>query len=352
MKCLIWNRLICACACAWTLCAHGAPVIDVLSRPATRVAHAEKSVLLGASAAGARLVAVGERGIVVFSDDEGRTWRQARVPVSVTLTAVQMLDARVGYAVGHGGVVLQSTDGGQSWRKLIDGVQLAAIAVKAAAASGDVQALKKAELLVSDGADKPLLDLHFFDAQRGMVLGSYNLAFFTRDGGQTWESIGDRFDNPKGLHLSAVRVRGNAMVVAGEQGLVYFSVDSGQTFKKLTSPYKGSLFTAELPADNEIVVAGLRGNVWRSTDQGLTWAQVEAPHPVSFVASATRPGKAPILANQAGQLFELEGGRLTALPRSIAPPLNAVLSLKNGRLLVLAGAGATLLDESVSGAVK
>lgn len=352
MKRLIWNSLICASACAWTQCAHSAPVIDVLSRPAQQVAHAEKAVLLGASVAGARLVAVGERGIAVFSDDEGRTWRQAQVPVSVTLTAVQMLDARVGYAVGHGGIVLQSADGGQTWRKLIDGIQLAEIAAKAAKTSGDAQALQNAELLVADGADKPLLGLHFSDAQHGMVVGAYNLAFTTLDGGQTWESIANRFDNPKGLHLSAVRSRGNTMVVAGEQGQVYLSDDSGRTFKRLTSPYKGSLFTAELPADNEIVVAGLRGNVWRSTDRGLTWAQVEVAHPVSFVASATRTGKAPLLANQAGQLFELDGGRMTALPRNVSPPLNAVLPLRNGRLLVLGGAGATLLDESVSGAVK
>ena len=38
------------------------------------VAMAAKSMLLGAAQAGERLVAVGERGIVVLSEDAGRTY--------------------------------------------------------------------------------------------------------------------------------------------------------------------------------------------------------------------------------------------------------------------------------------
>ena len=326
-----------------TMLAAAAPVADALSRPAVLTRQASQSVLLGAAHAGTRLVAVGERGIVVLSDDSGATWRQARVPVSVTLTAVRFVDAKQGFAVGHGGVVLASADGGESWVKKLDGIQAAELALKAAKASGDPKALREAERLVADGADKPLLDLHFFDALRGIVVGAYNLIFVTEDGGETWQPWMERLDNPKALHLYALRVSGNTLLIAGEQGLVLRSDDAGRSFRRLATPYKGSFFTAGLPSGDEIVVAGLRGNVWRSVDGGANWTRVAAQVPVSFVASAQRAGRELLLANQAGMLFSVRDGLLVPLPGKPQPLLNAVLPLQDSGLLTLSLVGAIVL---------
>jgi photosystem II stability/assembly factor-like uncharacterized protein len=325
------------------LAAAGAPVADALSRPAVLTRQASQSVLLGAAHAGARLVAVGERGIVVLSDDNGATWRQARVPVSVTLTAVRFVDAKQGFVVGHGGVVLASADGGETWVKKFDGIQAAALVLKAAKASGDPKALREAERLVADGADKPLLDLHFFDARRGIVVGAYNLMFVTENGGETWQPWMDRLDNPKALHLYALRARGNTLLIAGEQGLVLRSDDAGRSFRRLATPYKGSFFTAELPSGDEIVLAGLRGNVWRSADGGANWTRVAVQAPVSFVASAQRAERELLLANQAGMLFSERDGLLVPLPGKPLPLLNAVLPLEGGGLLTLSLVGAIVV---------
>ena len=46
--------------------------------PARVRAGALRSTLLDVASAGQRLVAVGERGHVLLSDDQGKTWRQAR----------------------------------------------------------------------------------------------------------------------------------------------------------------------------------------------------------------------------------------------------------------------------------
>src|SRR5438128_3555138 len=49
----------------------------------------ERSVFMAVTRAGLRLVMVGEHGIVLLSDDGGRSFRQAKsVPVQSTLTAV------------------------------------------------------------------------------------------------------------------------------------------------------------------------------------------------------------------------------------------------------------------------
>ena len=88
--------------------------------------------MLAITRAGARLVAVGERGSILLSDDSGVSWRQAKVPVSVTLTAVQFPNAKAGWAVGHLGVVLHSADGGETWAKQLDGREAASLVLEAA----------------------------------------------------------------------------------------------------------------------------------------------------------------------------------------------------------------------------
>lgn len=321
-----------------------AAVGEALDRPALVVRDPADAVLLAAAQAGPRVVVVGERGLVLASDDAGRRWQQVAAPTSVGLTAVRFADATHGWAVGHGGVVLATADGGRSWTKKLDGRGIAQIEVDAARRSGDVAALKAAERLVADGPDKPLLDLLVLDAQRAIVVGAYGIALATDDGGATWGSWRARLDNPRELHLYAVRRRGDRIVVAGEQGLLLLSTDAGRSFRRLSPPYKGSFFTAELPADGELIVAGLRGNVWRSTDAGATWAQVDSPVPASITASAQRADGSLVFVNQAGMVLALHDGALRPLPTPRLPPLNGVLALGDGALLALSIHGLKRLD--------
>lgn len=330
--------------------ANAAPTVgDALDRPAVTTRLAAHSVLLGAARAGARIVAVGERGIVVVSDDAGRSWRQVPAPVSVTLTAVRFADERHGIAVGHAGVVLVTADRGETWARRFDGKQAADLAMRSAKAAGDQGALKEAERLVADGADKPLLDAIAFDATRALVLGAYGLIFETRDGGTSWTPWMNRLDNPRALHLYAARVRANVMVIAGEQGLLLRSDDGGGSFRRITTPYKGSFFTVELPSEQEIVVAGLRGNAWRSTDAGATWSRLENPVPVSFTGSTLTGGEV-VLVNQAGMVFSGRDGTITPMQGVPLPPLNGVLALEGGALLGLSIAGAVAIPTPAVGA--
>lgn len=317
-------------------------VVAAQLRPALVSRSAAQSVMLGAAHAGARIVAVGERGIILLSDDNGKRWQQADVPVSVSLTAVRFADARNGVAVGHAGVVLTTSDGGAHWQRVLDGQQLAAIALQAAkaaananATSGTAAALRDAERLVADGADKPLLDVCLLPNNRILAVGAYGLAFASEDGGRTWSSWMDRISNPKGLHLNTVRASGDTILIAGERGLALLSTDAGRSFRALNVPYQGSFFTAELSGDNTMLLAGLRGNAWRSADAGRSWQQLANPMPVTVTASARRSDGSLVLANQAGMLLAVRDQALVPISAAPLPPLNAVLDLNNGGLLAL-----------------
>lgn len=223
------------------------------------------SLLLDGAAAGSRLVVVGERGHILFSDDNGATWGQARVPVQVMLTAVRMLDAQTGWAVGHDAAILRTGDGGETWQLVHYAVQ----------------------------AQLPLLDIWFRDADNGFAVGAFGTFLASADGGETWTCRNgcwdpdDRADGPPLLHaadsefeddfhLNTIVPAGSGrLFLAGEAGVLYRSDDDGQTWLALPSPYSGSWFGALTLDKDTVLVAGLRGRLFRSEDAGENWTQIE-----------------------------------------------------------------------------
>jgi photosystem II stability/assembly factor-like uncharacterized protein len=309
---------------------------DVLpsQRPALMLPKPQTAAMLGVEAVGPRFVVVGERGVILLSDDHGSTWRQANVPVSVTLTAVRFVDAQHGFVSGHGGVVLASSDGGEHWNRVLDGktagdlALVAAKAIEQRAGADDAaaqRAMSFASRLVADGPDKPFLDLYFADAQHGFVVGAYGLAFKTADGGKTWSSLLGAIDNPKGLHLNAIGGSGAHVVIAGEQGLVLRSDDGGAQFKRVETPYRGSWFAVQVGTAGQTLVGGLRGNAFVSDGPDAAWSKVEFPAPVSITAFVRGENDRMFAANQAGQVYaSSDGGRtFQNLPVQAVAPLAA-----------------------------
>ncbi|MEO6293340.1 MAG: YCF48-related protein, partial [Burkholderiaceae bacterium] len=206
---------------AWSAPTPAMPAIPaVLTQAALQTPKALGAATLAVARAGKRLVAVGERGTVLLSDDSGQSWKQAQVPVQATLTTVCFANAQTGWAAGHLGVVLRSDDAGASWHKQLDGIQAAALVMQAAQVTGDVKAIANAERLAKEGADKPFFDLEFRDTQHGFVVGAYGLMLSTADGGKSWAAVSPRLPNSKNLHLYGVRVSGSTLLIVGEQGLV------------------------------------------------------------------------------------------------------------------------------------
>ncbi|USE38861.1 YCF48-related protein [Endozoicomonas sp. SCSIO W0465] len=217
----------------------------VSDRPAIKSQKAANSLLLDVTRTGSgeRLVSVGERGHIVYSDDHGVSWQQASVPTMQMLTAVYFPTDKVGYAVGHDAIVLQTNDGGETWQQ--------------------VYADREATI--------PLLDVWFRDSLHGFAVGAYGYIIETVDGGQHWDFIDDRIANDDEFHYNAINDDGQGnLFLAGEAGILFRSSDAGQSWVTLNSPYEGSWFG--LSGDNgRVLVHGLRGNIYQSIDQGETW---------------------------------------------------------------------------------
>jgi photosystem II stability/assembly factor-like uncharacterized protein len=320
---------------------------DVLDTPAGMSPLASKSLLYGLAIAGKRMVAVGQRGHIVYSDDQGASWQQAKVPVSSDLVAVSFPTPQQGWSVGHDGVVLHTADGGASWVVQMDGRRAGALMlaqIRARAANDELGSQEEAGKLVDEveriaaqGAENPFLDVWFADATHGFIVGAFNLIFETTDGGQHWTSWFERTENPGRLHLYAVHGVGGDVYITGEQGLVLKLDRPCGRFRALETPYKGTYFGVTGTAD-AVVVYGLRGNASRSIDAGAHWAPVETGIQEGITGGTNIGAQGLALVSQTGSvlLSRDDGGHfVTQRPAKPAPTSAVAVS---GGVIVTAGA--------------
>src|ERR1700752_281214 len=69
-----------------------------LAIPAAKTPLAQHGWLNALGLAGKRLVTAGVRGHILYSDDEGKSWTLAQVPVSSDLLALSFPSAKQGWA--------------------------------------------------------------------------------------------------------------------------------------------------------------------------------------------------------------------------------------------------------------
>lgn len=318
---------------------------DVLDVPASASPLAAKSLLNGLTKAGKRVVAVGQRGHIVYSDDTGKTWQQAKVPVSSDLVAVSFPSPTKGWAVGHDGVILHSADAGATWVRQLDGRNAGQRMLDYYTAAADkgtlgspedaAKLLDEAKRIAGQGAENPFLDVWFADDSNGFVVGAFNLIFRTSDGGKTWEPWFHRTDNATRLHLYAIRGVGGDVYVTGEQGLV-LKLDAGGRFRVVETPYKGSYFGV-IGGGDAVLVFGLRGNAFRSVDGGRNWQRVDTGVQDGLTGASSLGERGLVLVSQSGRILVSDDGGARFAPLKIeqASPAAAVIDV--GGAVAVAG---------------
>lgn len=236
--------------------------------------------MIAIAQAGSRLVAVGLRGRCVYSDDGGKTWTQASVPVSSDLVAVRFISAFKGWATGQGGVILHTEDGGKTWSKQLDGRMLERELTQhfergiAQGNQGAAAYLKEVKLNYQYGPEQPILDVWFADELNGFAVGTFGTIIATTDGGKTWESWLERVDNPQRLHFYSIRGIGDDVLLSSERGAVFKLARAERGFVRLHTGYEGGFFGLVGTPDN-VIAYGLRGNAYRSRDAGKTWRKLD-----------------------------------------------------------------------------
>ncbi len=329
-----------------------------LPSPAVRVPLADESLILHVIETPQGLVAVGERGHVLLSED-GKTWTQAEfVPVHATLTRVTYADERL-WAVGHDSAIIHSYDFGQTWT---------------------IQHFEPSW-------EQPLLDVHFFDGDNGVAIGAFGLFMRTEDAGRHWDVLnmadlvvseaidweaaaraqleeqaasgsgvddesawetGDEFAMgfDRGCyefmecHLNALIDLGDGrLMVAAERGYGFRSVDDGQSWESFRFPYSGSMFGLLYMGRDKVLAFGLRGHVQRSYDFGATWTVLNTGLESTLMGGTLdRQRRALMVGSGAARLlYDPDTGRFDLTEDRLGSEYASVVVMPDGTI-VLAGA--------------
>lgn len=277
---------------------------------------AQRSLVLGVAEGSSRAIAVGERGHILVSESRSE-WRQVdSVPTRATLTAV---DARgdKAWAVGHDGIILHSSDGGLSWSIQRED-------------RWTQESFDAPDWTPRSGA--PLLDVLFIDESRGYAVGAYTQLLATVDGGANWSpvalqspaSTGAEEDDAAGYdastgmldaddlileeesdpHLNGIaRSAAGIIMIVGERGAGFRSLDDGATWERISLPYEGSMFGVLALGDRHFLAYGLRGNVLETRDGGNSWEELDSDSDRSLLGGVVLPDGGALLVGVNGVLM-------------------------------------------------
>ena len=280
--------------------------------PAQKAPLAEQALLLAVAKAGSRLVAVGEHGIVMLSDDDGVSWRQAsEVPTRTTLTALSFVGEKQGWAVGHGAQVLATQDGGEHWQVL----------------AGTI-----------DG-ENSLFSVLFEDDRRGLAVGPYGYAIATTDGGKTWDTLAVGEGDDAERHLNHVMAdAGGRLYVMAESGGVFLSDDAGRTWRLVQTPYEGSLWGGLVRQDGSVLALGMAGHALLSRDRGESWTELATGVDQSLTGAAELPDGRLVMVGLGGAMSaESAESQFAGRIRDDRQPATAVVATSKGLVLFTQG---------------
>ncbi len=302
---------------------------DVISAPALSSDRIKSEVLIEVTTVGTRLIAVGAHGNIIWK--EGDDWQQAEVDTSVLLTSIAFADEQNGWATGHHGVIIKSEDGGKSWKRQLDGFELMTLeegyfenrieklneqleSTDDEDVIGELEwqleelqfQISNIEVAQEEGPSKPFLDLYAKDNQTVFAIGAYGTFLKTENGGENWQVISSRLENPGGYHLNTIFGRGDDLYIVGEAGLAFASYDGGENWETLDSPYRGSLFGGHLDAEGRVWVYGLRGNAFVSDDKGQSFTTVDTGTRVNLSAGTNTNKGTQLIVGHSGTILEID----------------------------------------------
>lgn len=241
---------------------------------------------------------VGSQGAYLYTTDGGATWRQKEKFTNDTIRDVYFTDEQNGwilcerdiYNVGtlSPSYILKTSNGGESWDKVnLDGdgkERLVKIffskdgfgyAVGEAGTFFAMQEDKKTWKKVNLSIRYLLLDGRFFNQKNGLIIGGGGSAYFTEDGGNTWNPA--NFVTKSNTKLNAVYfINQNTGWTVGAEGKIFMSLNGGKLWHEQKSPIKTDLLDVFFVNTSEGWAVGDEGVLLYTTTAGNVWTPMQS----------------------------------------------------------------------------
>lgn len=252
----------------------------------------------------------GRWGLILHTDDGGKTWRRQETGMDYSLFAICFVDNEYGWAVGDNGSIMHTKNGGERW--------------------------------FSQESPVPflLMDVCFVDRKNGWAVTEQTHILHTVDGGETWTV---QFSDEDYILKSISFTDPLSGWAAGEYGFVYRTVDGGKNWKQQAGFYEiddfdeitGGNYIFDLHAidENTAWVVGIDGYVARTLDGGKSWQTVNVSvRNTQLFAITALSRQTIVIAGKGAFVVSTDGGRHWEHP-------NLTPSATHGWIYGLAAAG-------------
>lgn len=261
-----------------------------------------------------------------YNNPEWRIWKQIESPTQSLLTAVTFADEKNGWAVGHDAIILNTTDGGNNWK--IQRVNPKGLILPSEHQDEEAESFPVA-----------LLDVKFFNQNRGMAIGAFGLLLMTDDGGKNWTQVYLGEDGDFEFHLNnIVKLNDGSYAIIAEYGQILHSVDAGKTWVITETGYEGSFFGGIPMGTSGLTVFGLRGTAYSNNDVQNPdgWEQVDSTSADTLLGGASTGAGTGIAVGSKGAvvLVSGNGARFSQGQNDKEDPLAAVLPVDGGFITV------------------
>ena len=192
---------------------------------------------------GQRVIAGGDGGIILISEDAGETWSQLSSPTIRNIWNMQMITEEIGWMVGEGGTALKTANGGLNWIQQ-----------------------------PMPFPNAPYWDLSFINTSFGYICSSSGIVLQTTNGGGNWniQQAGDTrsiytiyaFDT---LKASA----------GGFAGKVVYTTDGGISWLAAGGGISAAGINKIKFMDDTKGFLASSGGFYKSTNSGASWVSIQ-----------------------------------------------------------------------------
>lgn len=225
-----------------------------------------------------RSVVVGDKGLVMFSDDKGQTWKRQTKSKNEQLFNLYSVaftsDGSRGWVVGDGGAIFRTDDRGKTWtpqenKQPAALLKVAVIDANKACAVGEHGVV----LCTADGGttwklskfeDFVFFDIAFTDPNNGWAVGEFATTLHTANGGQTWTvQNGAKRTISADPYFAIGFLDAKNGLVTGLNGIDEVTTDGGKTWKAGTMQGDNHSMYAAVrpPSTDDLYLGGADGSI-------------------------------------------------------------------------------------------
>ena len=245
---------------------------------AVSVTPSTPRIFAAAFASPMRVVAAGDGGSMVVSDDAGQTF----LPIGSRLPGVYLgLEAQSGntaYAFGMDGSLARTTNGGESWANLSAPTDQDIVATSFATPTTGFALDSTGSLLRTDngGASWRILDTGGARPHTVVALNEERVVLVGPVGVRLSTNGGDEFSTVRANVIRAARVsqadRVGTGLFAWSGRFLAVSAD-GTRWRRLLRPSRFAIRRVDFVSPKVGFLLDANGRVWRTTNQGRTWTE-------------------------------------------------------------------------------